>query len=92
MKRLIPKNRSISVVTWENDKFDTTNPNNYEGFHNGMPAMQTGASSLTKAFKLIKEQLKQGHTHFLISYPVAMYGNTTNTKYDIYSLGNGDES
>jgi len=86
MKRLIPKNHCISIVTWCNDEFDPNNPNEYQGFKNGMSAMQTGAGSLNKTFKIIKEQLKQGHTHFLISYPIAMSGNTSNEIFNIHNL------
>lgn len=83
MKRIIPKNHCIRVVTWKNDNYDLYN---YEGYKNGMSAMSTGATSLSKAFKIIKENLKTGHTHFLISYPIANSGITDNENFDIYSM------
>lgn len=49
----------------------------WQGFKTGMPAMETGAGSLTAAMKIVRSGLKRGYTHFVLSYPVSMGGPAT---------------
>lgn len=73
--KLIPKEKCINVMMWRNP--DQKDLSEWEDFESGMSAMETGAGSLTAAMKLLRQGLKRGYTHFVLSYPVAMSGKST---------------
>lgn len=75
MKRLIPKNHSINIMMWRDENYK--NLYEWKEYERGMSAMETGAGSLTQAFKTVKHGLKTGYTHFVLSYPEAMSGGPT---------------
>ena len=73
--RLIPKEKCIRVTMWRNP--DQKNLHEWENFKTGMSSMETGAGSLTAAMKIVRQGLKLGHTHFVLSYPISRYGPPT---------------
>jgi hypothetical protein len=80
-KRLIPKDHCIRVCMWTN--YHQDNLRWWEDYEPGMSSKSTGATSLTKAMKIVKDGLKTGFTHFVLSYPISNIGGTVANPHDI---------
>lgn len=80
--KLIPKEKCINVFLWVND--NQMSLTDWEGCKPGMSALETGAGSLSSAMKIVRDGLKRGYTHFVLSYPVAMQGVTNRNPHSFF--------
>lgn len=56
---------------WRNENFDVRS---WEEYKLNESAMETAATSVNAALKIVKQGLEQGYTHFTLKYPIANHG------------------